>query len=323
MTAPEISAAFAQCLANYVAALDIDGGAPAVVLELGAGTGTLAADLLLALERRDALPTRYDILDVSGDLRARQRVTLAERAPHLADRVRWLDTLPDKSFSGLVLANEVLDALPVTRFRIAADGAPHALGVTRSGDGFAWAPGPALGTTAEGVAGLPATLPPGYASEICPGVAGLVASLAAVLERGLALFIDYGAVRNDYYRADRTDGTLVCHYRHRAHDDPFLWPGLQDISAWVDFTRVAEAATAASLDVVGFTTQSRFMLDHGVEDVARDALVAADAETRLRVSRELQTLMMPGQMGETFKVMAVGRGVEGGDFGRADLAHLL
>jgi SAM-dependent MidA family methyltransferase len=278
-----------------------------VILEVGGGSGALAADLLLAL--RDEPPDRYLLLDVSGDLRERQRRTLAARVPELLHRVTWLDALPPEPLNGVLLANEVLDALPVERFRL-RHGRPSQLGVQVAGGQFAWAEQPATGPLAAAVADLQGelgqSLPEGYTTEIGLRQPVWLRSLFAALGRGLALCIDYGGTRREIYHVGRRDGTLVCHYRHRQHTDPFFLPGLQDLTAWVDFSAAAHAAADAGLEVAAYATQAHSLLATGVlEDVQVDGRAADTA--RLRELQEIQRLLLPGEMGERFKVLALTR----------------
>ncbi|ROR34521.1 class I SAM-dependent methyltransferase [Inmirania thermothiophila] len=319
VTAPEVSPLFAACLARQVAeVLERLGGGE--VLELGAGSGRLAAGLLAALERLGAAPARYRILEVSGELAARQRAHLAAALPAWRERIVWARGLPEAGFRGVVIANEVLDAMPVERFERTAEGVVE-LGVRRRGEGFAWTALPPAEDLAAAVAGIEAAcgrLPAGYRSERNPQLAGWVAALGEILEAGVVLLVDYGYPRCEYYHPERADGTLRCHYRHRAHDDPFLLPGIQDITAHVDFTAVAEAAVAAGLEVAGYTTQAQFLLATGLAELAAEA---ADALTRARRAAEVKRLVMPSEMGEAFKVMALARGIEGplGGFALRDL----
>ncbi|HTU66611.1 MAG TPA: SAM-dependent methyltransferase [Steroidobacteraceae bacterium] len=314
VTAPEVSSLFSRCLARQVAdVLDHTGGD---VLELGAGSGRMAADILTELAALDRLPANYRILEVSADLAERQRARIAALPPDLARRVSWLDAWPDRPMRGVVLANEVLDAMPVERFVLRGrDGgiAVHALGVGLDGDEFAWreiSPSPeVLNAVADVVEALPAPLPDGYVSELCMAFQPWMAGLAAQLEAGVALLIDYGLPRSQLYHPDRARGTLRCHFRHRAHDDPFVNVGLQDITAWVDFTRVAEAADSAGLEVLGFATQAAFLIGAGIESLlaAEMAGVADDTRGRAVLAGEARKLLLPGEMGEVFKVVALGR----------------
>jgi SAM-dependent MidA family methyltransferase len=306
VTAPELSSAFSQTLATQVAQI-LALSAP-FVIEVGAGSGRLAADLLLELERRGALPERYDILDLSGELRARQQTTIGQRAPHLLDRVGWLDRLPE-SFDGLVLANELLDALPV--HLVLWEDAILERGVGLENDAFVWRDRPASGRVleqAQAIA-LEQALPPGYLSEIGLAAMDWTASWGNILGRGALLLIDYGFPCREFYHPQRDMGTLMCHYRHHAHGDPFFLPGLQDITAHVDFTAIVESGFNAGLDFLGYTTQASFLLNCGLTDVL--ARIPADDTARyLPQAQAAQKLVSPAEMGELFKVMALGKGIE-------------
>lgn len=306
ITAPELTPLFGQALASQVEQV-IRASAPAVI-EVGAGTGLLAADLLLELERRGSLPDSYGILELSGELRERQFDTLAEKAPHLASRVAWLDSLPE-SFAGAVVANEVLDVMPVHLVVSRADGL-FERGVAVDGGALRWADVPAAGAVREAALALalPAPETGEYVTEINLAGSAWVASWAERLQQGAMLLIDYGYPRAEYYLPSRANGTLLCYYRHHAHGDPFLWPGLNDITAFVDFTAVAEAAFAAGLDVVGYTTQAQFLFNCGVLDcLARRG--PQDKADYIRAARAVQRLTAPQEMGELFKVLAVARGL--------------
>jgi SAM-dependent MidA family methyltransferase len=317
VTAPEISSLFSRCLARQCAdVLRVTGGE---ILELGAGSGRMAADVLTELAAIDSLPDRYCILEVSADLIERQRARIAELPPALAARVQWLDRWSDRSMRGVVLANEVLDAMPVERFVL--QGRPggidvRELGVGLKGDGFEWrqtSPSPELmHAVADIVEALPAPLPDGYVSEVCLAFQPWMASLAAQLEAGVALLIDYGLPRAHLYHPDRAAGTLRCHFRHRAHSDPFINVGLQDITAWVDFTRVAEAADSAGLEVLGFASQAAFLIGAGMESLLSTEMQLAGDDIRMqaKLAGEARRLLLPGEMGEIFKVIALGRGYE-------------
>lgn len=316
VTAPEVSNLFSRCIARQAADVLRDTGGD--VLEFGAGSGRMAADVLLELARMDALPERYLILEVSADLAERQRVRLAQLPAGLSRRVQWLDRWPEPPISGVILANEVLDAMPVERFVLrGAPGAQsvRALGVGNSPHGFEWRemePGAELiHAVADIVEALPEPLPDGYVSEVCLAFAPWIASLAATLERGVAMLVDYGLPRAHLYHPERTEGTLRCHFRHRAHDDPFIYPGMQDITAWVDFTRVAEAADSSGLDVLGFASQAAFLIGAGMESLlSTDMQLAADAQAQAQLAGAARRLLLPGEMGEIFKVIALGRGYE-------------
>lgn len=318
VTAPEISPLFSRCLANqcvqvfeHLGSGGEDparvGGAGAGILELGAGSGVMAADILLELAAQNRVPEHYDILEVSADLRERQRATLSERAPELLTRVRWLDRLP-QGFRGVVLANEVLDALPVQRFRIRG-GQVHALGVTwQLGrlDGSEVPAGAALEAAVRGIeAALGEPLPDGYCSEINLRLAPWIAGIGDALDEGVALCIDYGLPRRQFYRPERSEGTLLCHFRQRYHDDPLVHVGLQDIGAWVDFTAVAEAAGETGLELAGFTTQAHFLIGNGLERFLAPGGEDEDLAARVQLSRQAMLLTLPGEMGERFKVIGL------------------
>jgi SAM-dependent MidA family methyltransferase len=307
VTAPEVSDLFGRCVARQCAEV-LSGLGGGTILELGAGTGRMAAALLEELAVHGTLPERYAILEVSADLAARQRERLGWLPPALAARVDWLERLPEAPLTGVVLANEVADALPFRRFRLAG-GERHELGVALDADGGLLEAGTEAAPELAAALGalereLPGPLPEPYTSEMCPRLAPWVATLGATLSRGVLLLIDYGLPRAEYYHPQRRQGTLRCHFRQRAHDDPYANLGLQDITAWVDFTAVAEAAVAADLTVAGFSTQAAFLLALGIEEeVAR----ATDGTERARLAGEAQRLLMPGEMGEVFKVMALSR----------------
>lgn len=327
ITAPELTPLFGQALAAQVEQV-MRASAPALI-EVGAGTGLLAADLLLELERRDSLPERYGILELSGELRERQFDTLAAKAPHLAARVQWLDALPER-FAGAVVANEVLDVMPVHLVVSRAEGlfergvavATDAAGVRR----LCWADVPAAGAVAEAARALALPVPQSgeYVTELNLAGNAWVAAWAERLQAGALLLIDYGYPRAEYYLPSRSGGTLLCYYRHHAHGDPFLWPGLNDITAFVDFTAVAEAGFEAGLDVQGYTTQAQFLFNCGVLECLerRGARESADY---IRAARAVQRLTAPQEMGELFKVIALSRGIDGPLLGfvRGDRTHAL
>lgn len=318
VTAPEISPLFGKTLARQIAQIleRTDGN----ILELGAGSGAMAADVLDELHALDRPPRRYLILETSPQLAERQRQTLQQRQPALKDRVEWISALPE-NFDGVIIANEVLDALPVHLVAWRKNGL-FERGV-RWTDGFAWAERPLLPGALRSVAetiGAQA----GYVSEISLLAPALVRSLAAALRKGALLLIDYGFGRREYYHPQRAQGTLMCHYRHRAHDDAFFLPGLQDLTAHVDFTAVAEAGIDAGLKMLGYATQAQFLINSGItgllERHAEDAPVA-----RFALTASVQKLLSPAEMGELFKVMALGRGIDGPllGFASGDKSRLL
>lgn len=308
VTAPEISPLFSRCLARSCAdVLERIGGGD--VLELGAGSGVMAADVLRELAACDALPEHYWIVERSADLRERQHAQLAHSVPHWLERVQWLDAPPAQAWRGVLIANEVLDAWPVTLFGWRA-GEVVEVGVGWKEDGFMWRERPAAASLDAQVREWAAAYvwPDSYRSEVNVALPAWMRTLAESLEQGAAIFVDYGYARHEYYSAERAQGTLLCHYRHRAHADPLLLPGLQDITAQVDFTAVAEAAQAAGLDVAVYTTQAHFLLDAGIEQLLAQASPDMTHEY-LRLAAQAKTLLLPGEMGERFKAILLTRGV--------------
>lgn len=313
VTAPELSAVFGRCLARQVGeGLDrLNGGS---VLELGAGSGRLAVDLLQELASRDELPADYRILEVSPSLRAAQRELIGAQVPELLPRVRWLDRLPSSGFRGIVVANELLDAMPVNRFRVKGAGWQELFVVEHEGglrDSWRVPQSPGLVDALEHLwpeqAGRPAD---GFHSELNMRLRPWLSAMANSLDAGMLLLIDYGYTRREYYHPERRQGTLICHYRHRAYADPYLLPGLQDMTANVDFSAVAEAAIANGLELAGFTTQAHFLIDSGLDEI----LAASDAgnpRAHLQLAQGIKKLTLPSEMGERFKVIALTRGVEG------------
>lgn len=309
VTAPEVSPLFGRTLARPCAeVLGARGGGD--VLEVGAGTGRMAVDVLSEMDRLGCVPARYLILELSAELRQRQAQTLQEQLPALAGRVHWLDSLPER-FEGVILANELLDALPVHRFWMDGPSARE-LYVGHEAGAFLWSAGPwSEPRLAERLRAIEAELGAlpvdGYVSEINLAAEDWVRTLARILDRGLMLLIDYGHSRREFYHPQRNMGTLLCHYRHRAHPDPLILPGLQDITAHVDFTAIAEAGTSAGLDLVGYTTQATFLLGSGLTELLTGA-GAQDAEEQLALANQVRRLTLPQEMGETFKVVGLGRG---------------
>ena len=309
VTAPEISSLFGQCLAVSIA--DVLRQTGGNVLELGPGSGKLASDILSALDGLGALPGRYQLLEVSADLRERQQQALSLLPAHLSARAEWLAAIP-QDFAGVIIANEVLDVVPVHLVTWGA-GWIFERGVAVKDGNFIWQDVPALpnelvapvaAIQRDYFAGKP---PESYLTEIAPAVGGLVSSLAQALTHGALLCIDYGFRGAEFYHDGRRTGTLMCHYRHFAHPDPFLYPGLQDITAHVDFSAVADAGVAAGLELAGYTTQAHFLLASGLTGLLAQ-VEASDAARYLPLTNQVQRLVSPAEMGEFFKVIGFTRG---------------
>jgi len=301
VTAPEISPLYGQTLARQVKQV-LDAGFDEV-LEVGAGSGALAATLLEELERAGRTPRNYLILELSADLRERSRDTLASRVPHLLERVAWLNRLPP-AFSGVVLGNEVLDAMPVHVVRTQG-GRVEEGGVGVRSDRLDWSWRVASGELLKAAQAL--ELPEGFRTEIQLAARGFMRSLAGVLEKGAALFVDYGFPEKEFYHPQRKDGTLMCHYRHHAHADPFFLPGLQDITSHVDFSAIATSARSGGLELLGYTGQAQFLVNCGITEVM-SRTPPEDGTRFLPFANQANRLMSPAEMGELFKVIALGRG---------------
>jgi len=308
VTAPEISSLFSKCLARQCEQIlkEIPEGK---ILEYGAGSGIMATDILLELERIDCLPSQYLILEISADLRERQKETITTRCPHLLERVFWLDKLPSEKIDGIVLANEVLDAMPVQGFKITADGIKEVFVAYENGEFVSKLSEPnkqlqefANTLQKESLQGIGE-----YESELNLNISPWVKSIGEYLNKGICLLIDYGFPRHEFYHPSRNTGTLMCHYRHHAHSDPFKFVGLQDITAHVDFTAVAESAVECGFNVSGFTTQASFLLSFGITEMMTDP---SNQKEYLMQSQQVQTLTMPHEMGELFKLIALSKGIE-------------
>jgi SAM-dependent MidA family methyltransferase len=323
LTAPELTPLFGRALARQVA--QVLAASTPQVIEAGAGSGRLAVDLLRGLDALGCLPERYRILELSGELRARQQAMLAEQVPQYANRVEWLDALPER-FSGCLVGNEVLDAMPTHVVHWSGDNGDVMEGGVGVVDGRLIAiERPAQSALLEAARALPHAAP--YRGEISLAVRTWVSDLSRRLEQGAMLLIDYGLPRRELYHPQRDGGTLRCHYRHRVHDDPFWFPGLSDITSHVDFTAVAEAGFDAGLEVLGYASQSNFLLNCGIGDVLQEVKVGAGdtAAADLRARGAVNVLISPNEMGELFKVIALGRGVPGPllGFARGDRVHAL
>ena len=325
VTAPEISPLFGRVVARQCAGVlqNIRGGS---LLEFGAGSGRLALEVLRTLDELDALPVEYRIMEVSADLRERQQRLLHEELPGLAGRIRWLDRMPD-AHRGVVLANEVLDALPVERFIRRKDGV-YQLRVADEAGEFVFVDEPAPGVLASAVeaieADIGARLPDNYVSEVSLAAPAWVRDVAQVLEQGMILLFDYGVSRREYYADDRDEGGLRCHFRHRAHSDPLILPGIQDLTAWVDFSAIAEAAAGSGLDILGYVSQSQFLLAGGI-DAELSEFAGMPIESQLRTAAQVKILTLPGEMGENVKCIGLACGdiPRPAAFDSADRTHTL
>lgn len=311
VTAPEISPLFGRCVAAQCAQWLVH--ADGHVVEFGAGSGALAAQVLAALHASDIAPARYSIVELSADLRQRQHLTLAGQVPGLLERVQWLDALPER-IDGVVLANEVLDAMPTRLFRWQqGEVYERGVGASRDGEALAWVDRPAEAAFADRVRArlLEAwgtEAPDHYVSEISEQAEAWVETVGARLAHGAMLLIDYGFPRGEFFHPQRAAGTLQCHFRHRVHTDPFLWPGLQDITSHVDFTAVRQAASRAGLELLGYASQARFLIDCGLLEFF-SAVPRSDLRGWTRQAQAVQQMLSEAEMGELFKAIAFGRGV--------------
>jgi SAM-dependent MidA family methyltransferase len=300
ITAPEMGTLFGRTLARQAAQILRAGVSD--IFELGAGSGRLARDLLTELAALGCLPQRYLILETSADLRMRQQELLQSGAPGIAARIEWLDKLP-ATLDALVIANEVLDAMPVHVITVRDDGIDER-GVTQRGGGFEWHTQPAAGELLAAAQRL--AVPPGYTTEINLAARAFMRMLASHLERGVIVLIDYGFPAREYYHPQRASGTLMCHYRQHAHDDPLRLVGLQDITAHVDFSAIADAALQSGLDLLGYANQAQFLINCGITEVLA-ATPADNIAAYAPLSAQAQKLTSPAEMGELFKVIALGK----------------
>lgn len=305
VTAPEITPLFAQALAKQVGqvlALKTAGN----VLELGAGTGKLAADLLLTLAEENTLPSQYYILEVSDHLRSVQQETLKNRlSGELFEKVTWLVDLPS-DFDGVILGNEVLDAVPA-HLIVKKDGALFERGVVFD-DGLKWQDQPLQDANIVKFVETEAW-PDGYLTEVNPAAIGLIGSMAEALNSGLIIQLDYGFPAGEYYHPQRDQGTLMCHYQHYAHSDPLINLGLQDITAHVNFTAIAEAGLAHGLELSGYTNQAQFLMNCGLLDLlAKES--PDDVARYTPIAAAVQKLLSPSEMGDLFKVIAFSKNLD-------------
>ena len=315
ITSPEMGPLFAHTVARAIAPVIGQIGAHAQVMELGGGTGAFAVEAMRALEKLGALPARYAILEPSADLRQRQAERVAAELPaEVAARVEWLDGPIDEDWDGIVFANEVIDALPTPRFVI-ADGLVWEETVRVGDTGrFEAARAPADMLLEKAVRHLERDLgqefPDGYRSEVLMQLPYWLQAVAGGLKRGAMLFVDYGYVRREYYQADRDQGTIRAFYRHQVHNDVFAWPGLQDLTASVDFTAMAEAGTGAGFDLAGYTNQASFLLGNGIDQALAEAESQTDAVGQVALREQLKRLTLPSEMGERFGVIGFQRDVD-------------
>lgn len=320
ITSPEVSPLFAQSIARQVQQVMVELSQP-VLIEFGAGSGILAVDLLLELEKLDSLPHEYWIIEVSAELQQRQQRRIKESCAHLADKVLWLQQLPEQPVEAVMIANEVLDAMPAVAFE-KQNGQLFERVIVEDNEQLGWALKPAdeklQSAVAEIEVAIEQTLPENYRSEYNPSIKPWLNSLSGILKKGLILLIDYGYDAKEYYSVEREMGTMMCYYRHRAHEDFFFYPGVQDITAFVDFTAVAEAAIASDLEVMGYTTQVQFLFGCGLAEIFESKMAQLsenDVKQQLHLSQQVKTLTLPGEMGERFKVMALAKDIEPGLIG--------
>jgi len=312
ITAPEISPLFSRCIARQCEQVfsELDNK---YILEFGAGSGKMVTDILLELEQNNCLPNIYYIIETSAELKQQQHNTLQTHAAHLAHIVQWLDRLPEDGFTGVILANELLDAMPVHKFRVTANRAEEVY-VTIDKGRFVFETGePGNKLLKKKLSELAKTLPEHYESEINLAAQAWIRSIGDCLEKGLVLIIDYGYPQHEYYHHDRSTGTLMCYYRHHTHPDPFILPGLQDITAHVDFTAIAWSADEANLSVSGYTTQAYFLMGCGLDSMISEASTALNAKMengnntrqQIELSQQIRKLTLATEMGEQFKVLAL------------------
>ncbi len=308
VTAPELGPLFAQCIADSLMPCLAELGEQADFCELGGGSGAFAEVAMLAFAEAGVLPRRYRILEPSADLRERQRERLHNAlGAELFARVEWLDQPPEENWHGVLFANEVIDALPTTRFTI-CDGEvfEEHVEIDDSG-GFARSDRPADSLVAGAVRhverDLGVVFENGYRSEILAQLPYWMQAVLGSLQAGVVMFVDYGYPRAEFYRAERNDGTLICHYRHRAHAEALILPGLQDITAFVDFTAVAEAGHHAGFSVAGYVPQAQLLIASGLERRFEQARADANEVTTYELAQQIKRLTLPGEMGEKFQAI--------------------
>lgn len=308
VTAAEVSPLFGQSIARQINQILAHIDTHACILEFGAGSGKLATDILLTLNQEGILPDKYQILEISAHLRAQQQTYLKAQLPaELFERIEWLDALPQPGWCGVVLADEVLDAMPVERFFLTPSESWR-MAVDWDGEQFIWAELPITDTFLQKVVdGLRQLIHPtqlGYKAEVNLNIAPWLKSLSDFVAQGVALLIDYGFPQKELYQKERLNGSLRCFYQQSVHDNPLIYPGLQDITTHVDFTEVAEAGFDAGFKVAGFTTQAHFLMSTGLlEHIPTDLPVTE----QLKLAQQIKTLTLPDEMGEIFKVIALSK----------------
>jgi len=302
ITAPELSPLFAQTLARQCQQV-LQKAKHDTILEFGAGSGILAAGLLESLEQLGCLPAQYLILEVSADLQQFQRETIGQKVPHLLERVTWLQALPEQPIKGMVVANEVLDAMPVTKFQVIQNGIESFYVAVDENEQFIWQTkncnDSEIATLVEKY-----QLGDGYESEYNPQLKPWVQAIAGCLDSGVALLIDYGFLQDTYYHPQRSMGTIMCHYKHHAHPDPLMYVGLQDITAHVNFSAVGDSAIESGLQVVGYSNQAQFLMQCGLLDIM-ESIEDKQSKDYFNYSQQAKVLLMPQEMGEMFKIMAL------------------
>ena len=329
VTAPELGPAFAECVAHAVAPVLRELGSEAIFFELGGGSGAFAEAALKQLAALDAVPAQYWMLEPSADLRDRQQARLRDALPpELYARCEWLSGPPESEWRGVLFANEVLDALPTPRFAIRAGEVFEEHVTLDAQGGFMRVDQPADALLHAAVRHVErdneAPFPESYRSEILPQLPYWIQAVGGLLSDGVMLFVDYGYPRREFYMPERSSGTLVCHYRHHAHDDPFFLPGLQDLTAFVDFTALAEAGVNAGFDFAGYCAQASFLIGNGLQQRLEAIETIADEAERYRRHQEIKKLTLPGEMGERFQVMGFQRGADfRGSFAVGNLSRRL
>ena len=325
VTAPEVSPVFGRVIARQCATV-LGHINNASILEFGAGSGRLAVDVMARLADLDSMPERYSIVEVSPDLRERQRELIEQELPAHVGRFEWLDRMPEAQ-RGVILANELLDALPVERFICRGAGVRQLRVADEAGE-FVFVEETAPEVLATAVRGIEEELgdrfPANYVSEVSLSAPAWISDMADTLEHGVALLFDYGISRREYYAPDREEGWLRCHFRHRAHNDPLILVGVQDLTAWVDFSSIAVTAIDRELDVQGYVSQAQFLLAGGLDEEMRQ-FANLSPGSQLELSNQIKMLTLPGEMGENVKCIGLSRGdvPQIDAFSTADRTHTL